>query len=181
MSRAGISSGESRTRDSSGNGHCAAVTSRRLGIAFLVGPSADPDPVLHTLPRVKLLPPLNFNQLPLLARDASVLVMPYADLPVTRAIQPLKLKEYLATGRPVVARDLPATRDWSDCLDLADGPEAFSRAVRERLQTGLPDRQGSARRRLTSESWDAKAQEFERRIRGQESVSAMPELAGAVP
>jgi hypothetical protein len=36
--------------------------------------------------------------------------MPYADLAATRAMQPLKLKEYLATGRPVVVRDLPATR-----------------------------------------------------------------------
>ena len=34
--------------------------------------------------------------------------MPYADLPVTRAMQPLKLKEYLVTDRPVVVADLPA-------------------------------------------------------------------------
>src|SRR5262249_14654535 len=102
-----------------------------------------------------------FALLPRLAREAAVLVMPYADLPVTRAIQPLKLKEYLATGRPAVVRDLPSTPDWSDCLDLADSPAAFSKRVRLRLEPGLPRDQQQARARLSSESWTVKASQFE--------------------
>jgi glycosyltransferase involved in cell wall biosynthesis len=132
------------------------------GTILLVGPSADPDPALQALPRVKQLPPLDFAQLPLLAREASVLVMPYADLPVTRAIQPLKLKEYLATGKPTVVTSLPATRAWQDCLDLADSPESFSRLVRLRLHSGLPREQQLARGRLSGESWAGKARTFER-------------------
>jgi hypothetical protein len=88
--------------------------------------------------------------------------MPYADLPVTRAMQPLKLKEFLATGRPVVVRDLPATRPWADCLDVADTPRSFSEAVRLRLQTGLPEQQKVGRARLAGESWAEKAILFRR-------------------
>ena len=144
------------------------VVDRRLaadltrGTVILVGPSAEHDPVLDRTPRVRRLPPLPFAQLPHLAREAAVLVMPYADLPVTRAMQPLKLKEYLATMRPAVVRELPSTREWGDCLDLADTPESFSRAVRLRAATGLPEDQRSARARLAAESWAAKAQAFER-------------------
>jgi hypothetical protein len=98
--------------------------------------------------------------LPALAVSASVLIMPYADLPVTRAMQPLKLKEYLATGRPVVVRDLPATRGWADCLDLAGTPEDFAAAVRRRLADGVPAAQRVARARLSAETWKAKAAEF---------------------
>jgi hypothetical protein len=87
--------------------------------------------------------------------------MPYADLPVTRAMQPLKLKEYLATGRPVVVRDLPATRGWGDCCDLADTPEAFAAAVLRRLESGMPEGQRAARGRLGGESWAEKARQFE--------------------
>ena len=72
-------------------------------------PKADPEPGLIQTPRVVYVPPLPYEALPGLAREASVLVMPYADLPVTWAMQPLKLKEYLATGKPAVVRDLPAT------------------------------------------------------------------------
>jgi glycosyltransferase involved in cell wall biosynthesis len=152
------------------------VVDRRMDVAFLerlagdltggtivlVGPESDPDPALARLPRVFRHPAVPFAELPGIARAARVLIMPYADLPVTRAMQPLKLKEYLATGQPVVVRDLPATRTWADALDLAETPEAFSRAVRERLSTGLPAPQRQARARLAEESWAAKARVLER-------------------
>jgi glycosyltransferase involved in cell wall biosynthesis len=131
------------------------------GTIVMVGPEDAPDPALGLLERVVRLPALPYEQLPTLARQASVLVMPYADLPVTRAMQPLKMAEYLATGRPVVARRLPATREWSDALDLAESPEEFAAAVRQRIVTGLPVAQRNARDRLGSEDWSAKAHRFE--------------------
>jgi hypothetical protein len=138
------------------------ATDLTRGTVILVGPEDEHDPVLDRTPRVRRLPPVPFAQLPRLAREAAVLVMPYADLPVTQAGQPLKLKEYLATMRPTVVRDLPSTREWGDCLDLAATPETFSRAVRLRVATGLPEEQRSARARLAAESWAAKARSFER-------------------
>jgi glycosyltransferase involved in cell wall biosynthesis len=134
------------------------------GTIVLLGPEADPDPALYESRRIVRLKPLPFEQLPVLARAAEVLVMPYEDLPVTRAMQPLKFKEYLATGKPAVVRDLPSTRGWADCLDLAATPEAFSQAVRLRLATGLPDQQKKARVRLTEETWTVKASQLEQWI-----------------
>src|SRR5262249_48155141 len=134
----------------------------KKGTIVLVGPEADPDPALFQANRVVRLPALPFEQLPQLGHEADVLIMPYADLPVTRAIQPLKLKEYLATGQPTVVRDLPANHAWADCLDLARTPEEFSEAVRRRLETGLPEEQRQARARLGEESWPEKARAFER-------------------
>jgi glycosyltransferase involved in cell wall biosynthesis len=131
------------------------------GTIVFVGPEADPDPDILACPRVVHLPPVSFESLPRIARRAAVLVMPYADLPVTRALQPLKLKEYLATGRPVVARDLPATRPWAECADLASTAASFSELVRARLRTGLPESQKQARVRLQAESWAEKARRFE--------------------
>lgn len=133
-----------------------------MGTILLVGPKDNPDPALVQLPRVRALPPMPFESLPALASKASVLVAPYADLPVTRAMQPLKLKEYLATGKPVVVRRLPATEPWADCADVVETPDAFAAAVLERLRTGLPEEQRQARRRLEAESWAAKAAQFER-------------------
>jgi glycosyltransferase involved in cell wall biosynthesis len=136
--------------------------SLRRGTILLVGPRDDPDPAVLAVPRVAYHPPLPFPLLPRLAREAGALVMPYADLPVTRAIQPLKLKEYLATGRPVVVRSLPATRPWGDCLDLAEDAGSFARLVVRRLEGGILPRQAGARSRLRDEGWQAKAEQFER-------------------
>jgi glycosyltransferase involved in cell wall biosynthesis len=132
------------------------------GTILLVGPEDDPDPALKRVPRLVRMNSISYDELPGLARRARVLIMPYADFPVTRAMQPLKLKEYLATGKPVVVRDLPATRCWSDALDLVDSPVAFSETVRRRLDGGPSCGQVAARGRLEHESWEAKAVEFER-------------------
>lgn len=133
------------------------------GTIAIIGPWNDADPALPVPGKVVHVPPLSFEKLPWVAQEASVLVMPYADLPVTRAIQPLKMKEYLATGRPVVMRDLPATRPFADCLDLVQTAEAFSEVVRRRLVEGVPAEQVRARTaRLASEGWAAKARDLQR-------------------
>jgi hypothetical protein len=136
------------------------------GTVLLLGPLDNPEPELLRLPRVRVLPPVPFDDLPALAARADVLIAPYADLPVTRAMQPLKLKEYLATGKPVVVRRLPATEPWADCADVIETPEAFAAAVLDRLLTGLPEDQRQARERLEAENWVAKAAQFEGWIDG---------------
>lgn len=146
------------------------VIDRRMDVSFLraldaptrlVGPQDNPDPELFKLPRVEVKPAVGYSELPALAASAGVLIMPYADLPVTRAMQPLKLKEYLATGKPVVVRKLPSTESWADCCDVCDSPESFAAAVNLRLREGVPASQLAARERLNAESWAAKAALFE--------------------
>lgn len=132
------------------------------GTIVLVGPDDQPDPRLLQIDRVHRCPAVPFDVLPTIGQKADVLVMPYADLPVTRAMQPLKLLEYLATDRPVVARNLPATRAWADCLDQAESAHDFVMLVQRRLESGLPTDQRDARTCLHAESWAAKTRQFER-------------------
>lgn len=140
--------------------------SRRLlhGTIAFVGPTDDADPRLFRLPRVVHVPAVAYAALPSVAHASDVLVMPYADLEVTRAMQPLKLKEYLATGRPVVVRNLPSTGSWADCLDLAATPDEFADVVLARLGGEVPREQAAARCRLEHESWRQKAAEFRRLV-----------------
>jgi len=130
------------------------------GSIVFVGPQEAPNPTLFKLPRLVFRPAVRIERLPALAAAASVLIMPYIDAPVTRAMQPLKLKEYLATGRPCVVRDLGATRLWADALDLAATPGEFAAAVLVCLAGETPLSQMEARKRLASESWAAKARQF---------------------
>ncbi|MEM6334851.1 MAG: hypothetical protein AAF823_16080 [Planctomycetota bacterium] len=93
--------------------------------------------------------------------------MPYRDMPVTRAMQPLKLLEYLATYKPVVVRRLPATEGWADCCDVVETADEFVRVCRERAERGLPAEQRAAReRRLPGESWSEKSRRLEQILRG---------------
>lgn len=141
---------------------CCLALAQNCGTLVLLGPQQSPDPRLAANPRVHMPGPVPYDDLPLLAQAADVLVMPYADLPVTRAIQPLKLKEYLATGKPAVIRSLPATTQWSDAADVVESTQRFVQATTLRAQHGTPVSQHTARRRLRDESWAAKAAQLER-------------------
>lgn len=129
-------------------------------VIVLIGPQQDPDPEILSLPNVQGLPPQPLSALPAIARDADVLMMPYADLPVTRAMQPLKLKEYMATGKPVVVNRLPSTTEWTDCLDEAGSPSEFSSLVISRIRSGVPPHQIQSRARLRHETWSARAEQL---------------------
>jgi glycosyltransferase involved in cell wall biosynthesis len=132
-----------------------------VGTLVLAGPQQRPDPALRDLAGIMLPGSSPYDLLPTLLSAADVLVLPYADLPVTRAMQPLKLKECLATGRPVVARALPAIREWAAFADVVETAEQFVTAVAERARSGIPAEQVEARRLLVHESWQNKARQFE--------------------
>lgn len=138
----------------------ATATSMKTGTILLVGPQDNPDPQIFAIPRVIVRPAVPYAQLPTIGATADVLVMPYADLPATRAMQPLKLKEYLATGKPVVVRALPSTRPWADACDVCGDPSSFAAAVLARIESGTPSEQQRARGTLNDETWDAKAQQL---------------------
>ncbi|MCC5828135.1 MAG: hypothetical protein JJU36_01685 [Phycisphaeraceae bacterium] len=143
---------------------CLAAAEQCGGL-LLAGPRQNPDPRLLNHPNIRLCGPIAYERLPALARQAGALVMPYADLPVTRAMQPLKFKEYLATGRPVVVRKLPATEGWEDCCDVVDQHEAFLAACRRAVQAGEAEARLHRRReRLADESWRAKSRHLLERM-----------------
>lgn len=141
-----------------------ATTYPELSIV-LVGPTQQPDPALRSLPNIHFLPPVDIRQLSAMAQSADCLIMPYVKTPLTHAMQPLKLKEYLATGRPAVVRRLPSTVPWVEACDVIDTAEELVQAVRYRIEHGISAAQQVARQKLAEESWSHKAVDFYRMVR----------------
>ena len=163
---------------------CLAIA-REVGSLVLAGPRQGADRALSAAANIVMPGAVDYSFLPRLAAAADCLVMPYADLPVTRAMQPLKLKEYLATGRPAIVRELPATRPWVDAADVVSTVEEAVAALRRCLEEGVPPTQQRARRRLADETWSAKAQclwrlltEREKAACGQHGDDAGPAAGG---
>lgn len=137
-----------------------ALDSRLNGATLELRGPCQSSPLTSEMLNCHLAEPVPYQTLPQFVAKADVLVMPYVDSELTRAMQPLKLLEYLASGKPVVVRDLPAVKPWQDCLDVAHSATEFRELVQLRLETGLPEPQRLARQRLANESWDAKAERF---------------------
>lgn len=138
----------------------AAAQQAGGGATFLVGPRRICDRELFRIAGVDWLDAVPCEELPRLAQLADALLLPYADLPVTRAMQPLKLFEYLSTDLPVIARDLPACREWADALDVVTSPGEIAEALPRRLRDGVSRGQLDARARVADRTWQRVAQRF---------------------
>jgi glycosyltransferase involved in cell wall biosynthesis len=113
---------------------------------------------LGGLPNVELAGEIPFRKVPGFLAGVDAALVPFQDLPLTRAVDPVKLYEALALGLPVVARRLPETRRWAEPLVyLYDTPEDFVRQVRRAVEEDSPERAGERRQAAEGESWDRRA------------------------
>jgi glycosyltransferase involved in cell wall biosynthesis len=128
----------------------------------LVGPLLAPDHLapLRTAPNIEIRPPLERPELIELVRGADLGLLVHRELPLTRAMSPLKLYEYLAAGLPVVASDLPPVRGVHPSVELVDPAGGdYPRAVRTALargRAGEPERLAFIQR----SSWRARHDEL---------------------
>lgn len=81
------------------------------------------------------------ERVPGLVAHFDVCIAPFRQDEVARVVSPLKVFEYLAAGKPVVASDLAAMRaePVAPWIRFADGPDAFCEQVADALDTGLTD------------------------------------------
>ena len=129
----------------------------------LLGPiKPDPDLVaiierIDRLPNVHLFPAQPARQLASWVQHLDVALLPYIPDGYTQYIYPMKLHEYLAAGRPVVATPLPALQRHRDILSLASGVEEWSEALREALRPGAlhPDTVAHRQSVARAHDWDA--------------------------
>lgn len=83
-----------------------------------------------------------------------VLIMPWNDSPWIKACNPVKLKEYLAVGRPVVSTPFDELANYEGLVRVARGGEAFAAAIETALASPGDPAQG--RERVRRETWTAK-------------------------
>jgi teichuronic acid biosynthesis glycosyltransferase TuaH len=128
----------------------AAVADRDCTV-LLVGPrqrTATPGLLEALLERsnVHWVGPRRYEELPSVLAAARVWMLPYGDSEFNRASFPLKLLEYLAAGRRVVATDLPAVR-WLDTelVSVARTPSEFADAVEAALEHPLSEAESQRR------------------------------------
>jgi glycosyltransferase involved in cell wall biosynthesis len=115
-----------------------------------VGPTHTKIGELAKLPNVFLLGQKPHDELPRLIREFDVCLVPYLVNAATVTVAPVKINEYLAVGKPVVATRLPTVCDFNsehNVLTIASNrSQDFLAAIEEALQQP-GDAQTVARRR----------------------------------
>src|SRR5262245_42609974 len=111
------------------------------------------------LANTHFLPPVAYDDLPHYAAGFDVCVLPWeTEQAFTSYGSAIKVREYLATGKPVVISPLPEYEPLKDVLRIARSREEFLRLVDEALSETDDSLALKRQASVASGTWDARAE-----------------------
>src|SRR5437016_12054708 len=114
---------------------------------------------IETLPNVHFLPAVSYDRLPNYAAGFDVCVLPWdTEVAFTSYGSAIKVREYLATGKPVVISPLPEYETMSDVLRIARNGDEFLRLIGEALREQGTETSRASQDAVRNGTWDARAE-----------------------
>ncbi|HEU5236627.1 MAG TPA: glycosyltransferase [Pyrinomonadaceae bacterium] len=114
---------------------------------------------IETLPTVHFLPPVSYQALPGYAAGFDVCVLPWnTEVPFTSYGSAIKVREYLASGKPVVISPLLEYESMSDVLRIARSRDQFIELVDDALQETGADKPQARQNAVRNGTWDVRAE-----------------------
>jgi glycosyltransferase involved in cell wall biosynthesis len=114
---------------------------------------------LQSLPNVLFPGTQPYETLPQWAKAFDVAIIPYRQNELVRNINPLKLREYLATGKPVVSVWMPEVERFADYVGIARTPEDFLEKIEQALTTDSEEKREARRKAVAGMTWKARVEE----------------------
>jgi glycosyltransferase involved in cell wall biosynthesis len=103
-------------------------------------------------------PAVSYQELPRIASAFDVAIIPYVVNEHTQTANPLKLREYIATGKPVVTTPMSEVMKFEGYIRTAETGRDFIAAIEAGLDdTREPEKSWEA---LSGETWIEKAELF---------------------
>jgi glycosyltransferase involved in cell wall biosynthesis len=120
---------------------------------------------------VRVIGPVQYEQVPAYIESLDVGLIPFKPGPITEASDPVKLYEYFALGKPVVATHLRSMERFDDghLLRIARTPSEFAEAIEYFLAHDSKAWQASRKQVAQQNSWVSKASIIVRSISAEAS------------
>ena len=115
---------------------------------------------LEREPNVHFLGAKSVVELARYPQHFDVCLMPYRTDDYTKYIYPMKLHEYLASGRPVVGSRIASLEEFAEVVHLAESPEEWVAALHLALAAAAPERINARRAVAARHDWNRLAFEI---------------------
>jgi hypothetical protein len=125
----------------------------------LVGRSQMDCSNLESRKNVRMLGQKPYEQVPEYGKRFDVAVLPLRQSRWADAVNPLKLKEYLALGKPVVSTPFPELCKYSDVVYEAETPVNFAACIKRAIAEDSTELIARRREKVKNSSWDSKAEQ----------------------
>lgn len=112
---------------------------------------------IDSLENVHMLGFRDKETLPDYVRAFDVCLIPYVDNEFNRASNPIKLYEYLATGKPIVSSRIPAVGSFKELVYLASDRDEFLQQIERALAESDGELQVKRMKVARQNDWDVRA------------------------
>jgi glycosyltransferase involved in cell wall biosynthesis len=138
-------------------GLVAWLAERRPDWTFLmIGRVAVPDSEVPRLSNVRFIGRRPYETLPAYGKAFTVAMIPYHLTPQVIHSNPIKLREYLAMGKPIVSVSTPEIDKFAEVVAIARTREEYLARLDEAVARGLTPEQARRQTELASTmTWDA--------------------------
>jgi glycosyltransferase involved in cell wall biosynthesis len=127
-------------------------------ISFVfVGEASSDVSSLQSRKNVWLLGKKPYEQVPHYGKFFDVAIMHWRQNRWIEACNPIKLKEYLALGKPVVSTPFPELDKYLDVVYMANTPKDFAHCIVKASSEDNPKRIAARRKKVRKDTWDWKA------------------------
>ncbi len=120
---------------------------------MLIGDSAVDLSLYRTVPNMHFLGRRPYADLPAYCKGLDVGLIPFKINDLTRAVNPIKLREYLAAGLPVVSTPLPEVLLYTQVIKIGDTPRGSYVPWRRRWRPLERDSRRVRRAAMAQETW----------------------------
>ncbi len=140
----------------------AQVARRREDWNFVLIGDADSSVDLsryRDMPNMHFLGRKPYCDLPAFCQHFDVGLIPFKVNDLTYAVNPIKLREYLSAGLPVVSTPMPEVQLYDLLVEIADTADGFHRSIEACLNNSENDRAARVTA-MSRETWDIKLEEI---------------------
>ena len=126
----------------------------------LIGDATCPIDHIVSRPNVHWFGFRPYEQIPSLGAGFDVALMPWLRNEWIEQCNPIKMKEYLAIGLPIVSTDFPEVHFYSDAIAIASDHDQFIELIRDALDGRGVGSLESRKARVEDSTWDRKAEQL---------------------
>jgi glycosyltransferase involved in cell wall biosynthesis len=150
------------------------ATARPAWSFLMIGEMKTDASALRKLANVHFTGRRPYQSLPGYCKKFDIAVLPFIVNELTLAANPLKIREYLAAGLPVVATPLPEVQRLGELVHAATTPEEFLAQCQALIESGRRGADMAASHQMDAESWDGKVEVLSELITRLPSRTANP-------
>jgi glycosyltransferase involved in cell wall biosynthesis len=116
---------------------------------------------LDKIPNLFFTGPKKIEQLPQYLAHFQLLILPFLCNEVTKSIYPLKINEYLASGKPIVATPFSEDiKSFYPLISLEKTPEKFNEAIEKEIETDSDKKAKSRYIEASNNTWKGRVKLF---------------------